>query len=118
MAVKHVDLDDCYIPKTNDKDIVVDVEIGDGQEGSYSIFLGPEFIEANAPANLGKKADVIGKKTTVSVTIVDELVETNWTSMTVFIKEGHGKPAQFGPYKALAENHLDTVIYTLKLVHQ
>ncbi len=101
MAVKHVDLDDCYIPKTSDQDIIVDVAIGDGQEGSYSVFL-------------GKKA---GKKTTVSVTIVDELKETNWTSMTVFFLE-RGETTQYGPYKMRAENHLDTIIYTLKLIHQ
>ncbi len=116
MAVKHVDLDDCYIPKTNDKDIIVDVEIGDGQEGSYAIFLGADFIEANAPATLGKKADVVDKRTTISVTIVDELEETNWTSITVFISEGTNR-TKYGPYKVQAENHLDTVIYTLKLVH-
>ena len=118
MAVKHVDLDDCYIPKTNDKEIVVDVEIGDGQAGSYSIFLGAEFIEANAPAKLGTKADIMGKKTTISVTIVDELQETNWTSMTVLLSEGAGKATKFGPYKIQAENHLDTILYTLKLVHE
>lgn len=117
MAVKHVDLDDRYVPKTTDEDIIVDVKIGDGQEGSYAIFLGTDFIEANAPANLGKKADVSGKKTTVSVTIVDELKETNWTSMTVFVTEG-SHLTKFGPYSVQAENHLDTVIYTLKLVHQ
>jgi hypothetical protein len=118
MAVKHVDLDDCYIPKSNDKDIVIDVEIGDAQDGSYSIFLGTEFIGANAPAKLGKKADLMGKSTVISTTVVDVLQETNWTSMTVLVTEGSGRPTRFGPYKAQAENHLDTVIYTLKLVHQ
>lgn len=118
MAVKHVDLDDCYIPKTSDQEIFADVEIGDGQDGSYSIFSGTKFIKANAPAKLGRKADIIGKKTRISVTIVDELQETNWTSITVFISEGTGAPTKFGPYKVQAENHLDTIIYTLKLVHQ
>lgn len=117
MAVKHIDLDDCYIPKTSDKDIIADVKIGDGQEGSYAIFSGIELIETNAPANLGKKADVQGKNTIISVTIVDELMETNWTSMTVIITEGDTE-TKFGPYKARAEQHLDTVIYTLKLIHQ
>jgi hypothetical protein len=118
MAVKHVDLDDCYLPKSDDKKIVVDVKIGDGQQGSYSIFLGHELIASNAPAKLGTKADIAGKRTTISVTIVDELKETNWTSITVHVKEGNGEPVKFGPYKVQAENHLDTVIYTLKLLHQ
>lgn len=118
MSVKHVDLDDCYIPKADNQIITVDVEIGDGQSGSYSIFLGTKLMKANGPAKLGKKGDIMGKKTRVSVTIVDELQETNWTSMTVLIAEGAGTPTKFGPYKVRAENHLDTVIYTLKLVHQ
>lgn len=117
MAVKHVDLDDCYIPKTDDRDITVDVAIGDGQAGSYSVFLGKNLVKANAAANIGKKADVAGKKTTISVTIVDELKETNWTSMTVFFSEDN-ETTQFGPYKMRAENHLDTILYTLKLIHQ
>lgn len=117
MAVSHVDLDDCYIPITSDQEIFVDVKIGDGQEGSYSIFLGKNLIKSNARANIGKRADVASKKTTVSVTIVDELKETNWTSMTVFFTEGLNE-TRFGPYKMQAQHHLDTIIYTLKLIHQ
>lgn len=117
MAVKHVDLDDCYTPVTSDRDIIVSVKIGDGQRGSYSVFSGMKFVSANTPANLGKKSDVVGKNTTISVTIVDTLKETNWTSMTVFVVEGDTE-TPFGPYKVRAEKHLDTVIYTLKLVNQ
>ena len=118
MAVKHIDLDDCYNVKTGDKEIVVKVDVGDGQKGSYLIFLGTKFISANAPGTLGKKADVVNKKTTISVTIVDTLKETNWTSMTVYVQEGSGQPKKYGPYSAEAEHHLDTIIYTLKLLNQ
>lgn len=118
MATKLVELNETYLPKTNNEDIIVDVKIGDGQDGSYAIFLGTDFIEANAPANLGKKKNVVGKQTMISVTIVDQLQETNMTSMTVFVTEGPGKPKKIGPFKAEAEAHLDTVIYTLKLAHQ
>ena len=118
MAVKHIDLDDCFVPKTTDKDIIADVTIGDGQEGSYSIFLGTKLIKSNGPAKLGKKSDIMGKNTIITVTIVDELKETNWTSITVLLHEGEEPVTTFGPYKAQAENHLDTVIYSLKLVHK
>jgi len=117
MAVKHVDLADIYTPKTSTKNIIVDVQIGDGQSGAYTIFLGMKLLGANEPANLGKKANVIGKKTTISVTIIDTLEETNWTSMTVFVSEGDAITV-YGPYKVEAEEHLDTIIYTLKLVNQ
>jgi hypothetical protein len=46
------------------------------------------------------------------------LQESNMTSITAFVTEGSGKAKKYGPYKAEAENHLDTVIYTLKLLHQ
>ena len=59
---------------------------------------------------------MVGKNIIISVTIVDLLRETNWTSMTVIIMEGIDRVTIFGPYKAQAEKHLDTVIYTLKLI--
>jgi len=117
MAVKFIDLNDSYKIKTATEDIIVDVQIGDGQVGAYSIFLGQKFISANTPANLDKKANVKGKSTIVSVTVADVLEETNWTSMTVFVKEDESKTT-YGPYKALAENHLDTVIFSLKLINE
>ena len=116
MAVKFVDLDDSYVPQTSTENIIVDVEIGDGQVGAYSIFLGKKHIKSNSQANLGKKADVSGKKILISVTVIDTLKETNWTSMSVFVTEGD-QTIQYGPYKVMAENHLDTIIYTLKLIN-
>ncbi len=120
MAVKHIDLEDRYIPITENKNIIITVEIGDAGDdvSAYAIFLGTDFISVNEPANLGKKANVLGKKTTISVTIPDVLKETNWTSMTVFASEGNANPVRFGPYRAEVEDHLDTAIYTLKLSHQ
>jgi hypothetical protein len=117
MAVKNVHLDDCYIPKSQDQNITVEVTIGDGQSGSYSIFLGKTLVSVNEPAHLGTRADIQGTRTTIAVVIVDELKETNWTSISARFIEG-GEVAEFGPYKTQAENHLDTIIYTLKVVHQ
>ncbi|RYZ88500.1 MAG: hypothetical protein EOP04_09250 [Proteobacteria bacterium] len=117
MAIKHVDLDDCYIPQTNDQNILIDVEQGDGGDGSYSIFLGTRLKGLNKQTSVGTNAQVAGKNIIVSVTIVDELQETNWTSMSVVVQEGTSKKV-YGPFKAQAENNNDTVIYTLKLVTQ
>jgi hypothetical protein len=117
MAVKHVDFDDTYKIRTTTQNIVVDVVIGDGQVGSYSVFLGRKLVKSNAPADLGKKSEVLGKRTIISVTVVDTLKQTNWTSMTVFINEGASETI-YGPYKVMAENHLDTIIYTLKLINE
>ncbi len=115
MAEVHANFNDTFSPKTSDQDIIVKVSVGDGQQGTYAVFLGTEFIEANAPANLGKRADLLGKPIVVSVTIVDILKETKHTSMTVTILEGNQLTTQYGPYKQDAPDHLDTVIYTLKL---
>lgn len=117
MAVTYVDLSDRYIPSTTTNDIIISVAIGDGQQGAYVVFSGGTLVGVNEPANLGNKAAITGKDTVVSVTIVDELEETNWTSVTVTITEGT-QITTLGPYKKQAENHLDTIIYTLKIVHQ
>ncbi len=117
MAVKFVDLKDSYKIKTKTKDIIVDVKIGDGQSGNYSISLGKNLIEMNAPASLGKQNDVAGKKTIVSVKVNDTLTETNHTSITVTVTEG-ASITTFGPYSKEVEQHLDSVIYTLKLMNQ
>lgn len=118
MAVKHVDLDDCYIPKTQEESITVSVSIGDGQSGAYTIFSGRNLVSANKPGNLGTKDQIGDKNTIITVTVVDTLKETNWTSMTVFVEEGNDAPAKFGPYKVQAQHHLDTIIYSLKLIHK
>lgn len=116
MAVTYVDLNDRYIPTSDTDDILVDVLIGDGQEGAYVIFSGGTLISTNEEANLGTAADIDGRDTIISVTIVDELEETNWTSITVIVTEDD-KTTTFGPYKKQAEQHLDTIIYTLKISH-
>lgn len=117
MAVKFVDLKDNYTIKTKTKDIIVDVTIGDGQSGNYSISLGKNLIEINAPATMGKQADVAGKRTIVSVKVNDTLTETNQTSITVTVTEG-ASVTTYGPYSQEVDQHLDSVIYTLKLMNQ
>ncbi len=117
MAVKFVKLKDDYNTKTKTKDIVVEVSIGDGQDGNYTVSLDKTLIEINAPANMGTREDVKGKTTIVSVKVNDTLEETNHTSMTVTITEG-ASTTVFGPYSQEVDKHLDSVIYTLKLTNQ
>ena len=117
MAVKHVDLEDRYIPKTSDFDITVRVVIENGQPGSYSIFLGKVLVSINKPGNLGTKMQIDSKNTIVSVAVVNTLKETNWTSMSVFVNE-NGQESQYGPYSVQVDNNLDSIIYSLKLVHK
>ena len=116
MSVINVDLDAEYAPKTEYQNIIVSVQIGDGQTGAYVIFLGKELKATNEEANIGIKADVIGKTTIVVTAIIDTLKETNWTSVTIKITEGNFSQT-FGPYKKQASENLDTIIYTLKIMH-
>ncbi len=117
MAVTFVDLKDTYTAKTKTKDIIVDVSIGDGQSGNYSISLDKKLIEMNAAATMGKAADVSGKKIIVSVKVNDTLKETNQTSIIVTVTEG-ANVATFGPYSKEVAQQLDSVIYTLKITNQ
>ena len=114
MSITYVNLEDEYKVQTDNEDISISVAIGDGQSGAYVIFLGKELKGTNALASLGKKQNVVGENALIAVTIADTLEQTNWTSIAVNIKEGEIS-TPYGPYKKQAPQHLDTVIYTLKI---
>ena len=114
MSVINVNLEDAYTCKTEDKNISIDVQIGDAQSGAYTIFLGQNLIATNAIANLGTKKDVQDKKVTAAAVVTDVLDETNWTSATFTVTEA-GQQTVFGPYKKLVPEDHDTVIYTLQI---
>jgi hypothetical protein len=116
MAVTFVEIEDRYQPKTKTLPIEAQVVIGDGQHGAYLIFLDQELKGNNDTAVLGNAAAVKDKRTVVSATVVDTLEETNWTSITVTIKEGENKTV-YGPYsKEVAEN-MDTVCFIIKILN-
>ena len=91
--------------------------IGDGQTGSYIIFLDKKIISVNTDADMGNAAAVLNKRGLVSATVVDELDETNWTSVTVTVKEGDTQTV-FGPYSKEAKENLDTICYLIQLKFQ
>ncbi len=116
MAVTFVEIEDRYQPKTKTLPIEAHVTIGDGQNGAYLIFLDQQLKGNNDMAVLGNAAAVKGKRTIVSATVVDTMDETNWTSLTVTIKEGNNETV-YGPYsKEVAEN-LDTVCFIVKILN-
>lgn len=116
MAVTFVEIEDRYQAKTKTLPIEASVIIGDGQNGAYLIFLDQELKGNNSEAVLGNAADVKGKRTIVSATVVDTLEETNWTSLTVTIKEGENTTV-FGPYSKEVAAHLDTVCFIIKILN-
>ena len=121
MAIKRIILHNVkYIPRTDDKHVVVAVSVGDAadESSSYNVYRGLDFIARDEDADVGVKAEITGKVTRVSVTIVDLLRESNWTSFTVFIKEGNLPVVSYGPYSEQVDEDGDTINYILKIEHQ
>lgn len=117
MAITYVEIEDRYKPKNMNESITVSVIIGDGQTGAYLIFLDQHLKGANKSAKIGKATDVLGKRTIISATVVDELDQTNWTSLTITIAEGNST-TQYGPYSKEASKHLDTICYIIKILNK
>ena len=103
-----------FILPDDESDVRVNVIIGNGQTGGYLIFLDKKLNSINKSANLKAANKLAGKRCLVSATVVDQLDETNWTSVTVELVKGTLK-VQYGPYSNEAANHLDTVSYTVSI---
>lgn len=116
MATSYIEIEGKYKPQTSDQEIFISVEIGDAQTGAYLIFLGTKLKGNNSTANMGKQSDVLGKKSIISATVVDVMEETNWTSLTVRIKEGSNEEV-YGPYTKEVATHLDTVCFIIKILN-
>ncbi|HEY8936482.1 MAG TPA: hypothetical protein VIM65_14730 [Cyclobacteriaceae bacterium] len=117
MAITYVEIEDRYQTQTQSENVTVEVTIGDAGVGAYIIFLDKVLKAANTTANLGKASEVIGKRTIISATIPDTLDETNWTSVTVYIKEG-SQSKTYGPYSKHVSNNLDTVNFIIQIINQ
>lgn len=115
MGMVNVEIEDRYFVQPTDTDnIIVNVIIGDGQTGGYLIFLDRKLAAANKSANLKTANKLAGKKCLISATVVDQLGETNWTSITVEIVNGN-LSKMFGPYSKEVPEHLDSVGYTINI---
>lgn len=117
MAITYVEIEDRYQIQTQNENITVEVTIGDAGVGAYVIFLDKVLKASNTIANLGKASEVIGKRTIISATVPDVLDETNWTSITVFVKEGNLSKT-YGPYSKQVSNNLDTVCFIIQIINQ
>lgn len=114
MSTTYVEIEDKYQPIPEGGNIEVTVNLGDGQPGAYLIFLNQDLKGANVPAKIGTSTEVLGKRTIVSATITDVLDETNWTSVTVNVKQGTSVKT-YGPYSKQVPKNLDTVCYIIKI---
>ncbi len=114
MANLYVQENTSYRLKSFNDQVEVDVEIGDGQPGSYAFLYNAQPRGANEKTNLGRASDIAGGKLTVSAMITDERLETNWTSIQIVITEGSSQ-TRLGPYSREVANQGDKVFYTVDL---
>jgi hypothetical protein len=115
MAIAFLEIEDRYKLNGTEDTVSVSVTIGDAQTGAYLVFLDRKLKGANKTVSLGKASTLPGKRCIVSTTIVDERDETNWTSVTVTVKEGNNTKV-YGPYSKEVAAHLDSICYVITLV--
>ena len=114
MANTYLDIEGTYKIQTNGKQLKVDALIGDAQVGAFTFLLDAQLMGQNEMTTLGNTSDLHGTKLIVSSVVQDIREETNWVSLTVFIKEeGQDADRIYGPYSKELKQDLDTVTYTI-----
>lgn len=115
MATTTYEADEQFYAQDHCFPLTITVRIGDGQGGGYLIFNGTDLVGINDHAIITRSADA-AEWITITATIKDKLEETNWTSVTVELQETNKPmPTIFGPYSRELSNHLDTIIYSIKI---
>lgn len=115
MATTYFEAEDLFKLHSTSHALDLSVTIGDGQGGGYLIFRDTKLIASNKKITIKKLSDLQDKWLTFVVVIKDKLEETNWTSVSITIKETDKEAITFGPYKREVQNHLDTVCYSIKI---
>ena len=115
MGTIYHDAQEIYTLKSELNALTISVEIGDKQIGGYFIFNDTNLVGANNSAEIYKGADCFGNWITVVAVIKDQRNETNSTSVSIIFKELGEKMIVLGPYNREADNHSDTIVYTIKI---
>lgn len=115
MATIYHDAQDIYKLKSELNSLTISVESGEEEGAGYFIFNDAKLVGPNKPGQIYKGADCVDNWITVVAVIKDKLTETNWTSLSISFKEEGERQVTFGPYKREVEQHLDTVVYTIKI---
>jgi hypothetical protein len=114
MATIYHDAEEQFILVNGDNDIDIKVSTGNGQGGGVIVFFENTLIqEKNNKYAIDHKSK-FDKWITIVVVIKDKLTQTNWTNVTIDIKES-GLEGKSYKYSREVPNHLDTVIYTVKI---
>lgn len=113
MATQYYNRDEKYQSKNDNNSISLSVVSGNGQGGSYIVFLGSKFLGANESVPLGTGGECKNQNLQIVVTIQDKLTETNWTGVIVILSE-NGTNTQYSYAEELPKD-LDVASYNINI---
>ena len=100
--------------QNNANDLEIKVTTGNGQGGGVVLFFENKLIQEKNNKYVIDNQSKFDKWITVVVVVKDKLTQTNWTNVTIDIKEADFQGKSY-KYSREVPNHLDTVIYTVKI---
>lgn len=114
MATIYHEAEELFILENETNNLEIKVETGNGQGGGVIVFFENNLIHEKNNKFTIEKASKIDKWITVAVVIKDKLTQTNWTNVTINLKESNSQE-KFYKYSREVPNHLDTIVYTIKI---
>lgn len=114
MATIYHEAEEQFTLQKESNNLELQVTTGNGQGGGIVTFFENELLtEVNGKYEITNNSK-IGKWLTVIVAIKDKLTQTNWTNVTISLKEIGAQEQKYQYSRELA-NHLDTIVYTIKI---
>lgn len=114
MAISYYKIEDNFNIDENNKDVKLEVLIGDGHDGAFIISADDKICTVNKPAQFSNLEDLKNKWINVVVSVLDTMNETNWTSVTLKF-ENNKISKSFGPFKKEVDNNHDTIIFIIRI---
>lgn len=112
MSSKIVEIDARF--NLNQGALKLSVKLGDGQPGSYNIFLDNELLKNSAVVDLGDSSSLSGKVLSIVATIRDVRKETNWTSVSLTLTD-RNQTVMLGPYSRKVDKDFGKIIYSIDI---
>lgn len=114
MATIYHDAEEQFMLVNTNNDLEVKVSTGNGQGGGVIVFFENSLIQEKNNKYVLDNKSKFDKWITIVVVIKDKLTQTNWTNVSIEVKES-GLEGKSYKYSREVPNHLDTVIYTVKI---
>lgn len=114
MATIYHEAEELFVLQNETNKIDIQVETGNGQGGGVIVFFGNNLIQEKDNKFTIENKSKINKWITVAVVIKDKLTQTNWTNVNIKMKETDSDEVSY-KYSREVPNHLDTIVYTIKI---